>query len=59
MCHVCGKQHKGRWELCDQISKKARANIGRLVAAGVFDNKSSRGDNTTVSRTSGWRKPTE
>ena len=64
VCHTCGKQHKGGWELCGQITKKVRANIGKLVAAGTFDDKSSRsssssGDNTTASRTSSSGKPTK
>ena len=56
ICHACGKKHKGRWELCDQITGKVRANIGKLIAAGTFNNKSSSstsGGNTVIPRTSG------
>ena len=60
ICHACNRQYKGGWELCDQITKKVRANIGKLVAAGTFDDKSIGGEgNTTASKTSDGGRPTK
>ena len=60
VCHACGKQHKGNWEKCNQISKMVRANIGKLVKAETFDDKSGGSGNTpTATRTTGGNKPTK
>ena len=64
ICHTYRKQHEGGWELCDQITKKVRANISKLVTASTFNNKSNRsssngGGNTTTSRTFGEGMPTK
>ena len=58
VCHTCSKQHKGEWQKCNQISKTVRANIGKLVKAGVFDNTSGSGSiKPTAARTTGGNKP--
>ena len=59
VCHACGKQHNGGWNKCNQISKTVRTNIGKLVKAGAFDNKSGDGgSNRNTPRTTGGGKPT-
>ena len=58
VCHAYSVPHEDGWEKCHHISKKIRANIGKLIKAGTFDNKSgSSGDNTLVARTSAKGKP--
>ena len=41
VCHACDKQHEDNWENCHQISDTVRANIKKLVKAGVFDGASA------------------
>ena len=61
VCHVCGKQHSGGWKKYNQILELVRANIGKLVDAGTFDDKSGGGggDKPTTARTTGGNKPTK
>jgi hypothetical protein len=57
VCHACGKQHKGNWEKCNQISETVRANIDMLVKTGAFNNTSNDSHNKpTVARTIGGNK---
>ena len=54
VCHACDKQHEDNWENCHQISDTVRANIKKLVKAGVFD-----GNGSDTTKTTTARKPTK
>ena len=50
VCHVCGKQHKGGYMKCRNITEDMRTGVDQMVKAGAFDDKSGVGDKSTKTK---------